>query len=108
VAAGFADVANPPTRRSGFRRWLPLAIPAMRLLGTVSLLLFLGPEWFADDATRGERYALRASIWSLFFYVVLALAAFAAIRRADRDAAWRVAAWAPTVLVLLGVLARFV
>lgn len=103
VAAGFAGVANAPRPIRGFRRWVPLGLPGLMFATFLFTFVQNGSDWVEGDATRAETFVLRYFVWTILLYGVLTVLAVAAIRRADRDRAWRIVAWVPSVLVLLPI-----
>jgi len=99
VGAEFAIEAGPVEKRSGVVRWLPLALPigllVVSIVAALALLTSLGDGW-----TVGDGVALRALLWMAVIAIVLALASFLAIQRADLDRTWRWVAWAGSGAVI--------
>lgn len=99
VAAAFVDEGPPVPSRNGLLRWLPMLLPLSLLTVAVGLLAW-SITWVAGDWTVGERVAQRAYLRSGVFAALLSYGAYFSIRRADRDRAWRWAAWACTGVAL--------
>jgi hypothetical protein len=105
VASQFAPAHEPTRAIRGWRRWSPVLLPLVVLAAGVVLtgsnILYVT----RNGTTRGGSEALRYSI--LYTSVVAALtgATLVAIRKGDRDAGWRRAAWGcaalPAIVVAL-------
>ena len=103
VATGFNDEAAPVRTDRGARRWLPMVLPVAMLALALGVTLVRLVAWWPDGMTAGQGHVLRAYLVIGAVAAALSAAAYAAIRRADTDRAWRVAAWAcsPVAAALL-------
>ena len=100
VGAAFIEETPPASTVTGVRRWLPLVLPAA--LFTIAVA---GAVWTTTDALRTEwTYGRQLAMWwygrTAVIGALLVYAAAFSIRRADRDAAWRLGAWACTGCVV--------
>ena len=107
VGAAFADDTPPVSAITGVRRWLPLVLPvilfALALAGIVwTITLGVRDGWTFGAQLSTWWYGRTAVIGALLVYG----AAFS-IRRADRDATWRWAAWACTGCVVAYLLLEY-
>ena len=103
VATEFNEDAVPVRTDRGARRWLPMVLPVAMLLLALGVIVVSIVAWWPGGMTSGERHAQRAYLRTGLIAAALSYAAYFAIRRADNDVAWRIAAWAcsPFALVLL-------
>jgi hypothetical protein len=99
VAAEFTADGPPIQISTGLLRWSPLLIPLSFLTVAVSFLIW-SITWMFNGWSAGERVAQRAYLQTGVIDALFSYAAYLCIKRADRDRAWRWAAWACTGLVL--------
>jgi hypothetical protein len=100
VAEAFTDESAPRPNRTGILRWLPIVLPVFRLTLAVVFIVW-SLTWVPGGLTRGERAVQRMYVQAAVIGAVLSYAAYFSIGRADRDRAWRWAAWACTGCALL-------
>lgn len=100
VAAGFATDLIPASTVQGVRRWLPALLPTLCFVPAVGLLLW-SLTWVPGGRTLGQEAAQATIIRSTAISLVLLVGALWAIRNADRDPRWRVAAWSCSTLAVL-------
>jgi hypothetical protein len=107
VGVAFAEDPPPVERITGVRRWLPLVLPVGLLV-----IAICGIAWAISTVT-GERWTRGAQL-QMWWYVrtgviaaLLTYGASSAIRRADRDPAWRWGAWACTGSVAMYLLLEY-
>jgi HAAS domain-containing protein len=101
VAEAFTDEGAPRPNRTGMLRWLPMVLPIFLLTVTVVFILWSLIDWVPGGLTRGERVVERVYLRAAVIAAILSYAAYFSIGRADRDRAWRWAAWACTGCALL-------
>lgn len=106
VATQFSPARSPTRSVRGWRRWMPLALPAAVLTIWTGFsawnLLMLRHGW-----TRGLEVALWHTLLPTAVVAVLVAATYVAIQKADRDPAWRRASWLLASLVPFVVLASY-
>jgi HAAS domain-containing protein len=100
VAEAFTDEGAPVRKRTGILRWLPMVLPVFRLALAVALIVW-SLTWVPGGLTGGERVVQRVYLRTGLVAAILSYAAYFSIGRADRDRAWRWAAWACTGCALL-------
>ncbi len=93
--------------RLGVHRWLPLVLPVALLIVAVcgaawTIATVTGQGW-----TRGARLQMWWYVRTGIIAALLAYGASFAIRRADRDPAWRWAAWACTGSVAIYLMIEY-
>lgn len=97
VATQFAPAPSPSLSVRGWRRWMPIVLPAVVLAMGVLLVashLFMLRHGFTD----GLRLALWRTLVPTAVAGSLTAAAYVAVRNGDRDPAWRRVAWLFTAL----------
>jgi hypothetical protein len=99
VAAGFSSESTGLSTVRGARRWLPAVLP-----GVLLILCIAGLLWTLTQTTAGS-LGQHAALWiylrSTTVAAVLFIGAVWAIRNADHDRKWRLAAWSCTAFALL-------
>jgi len=79
-------------RRTGVRGWLPAALPAACLL-LAGVLLMWSLTWLPGGRTLGQEAAQERYVRSAVIALALFVGAVWALRNADREPRWRIAAW---------------
>jgi hypothetical protein len=92
VAMQFSPAPPPSRSVRGWRRWAPMALPAAHFIFGAALLAW-SLSWLAGGLTLGERRAQTSYLIHTAIVGALATGTYVAIRHADRDPAWRRAAW---------------
>lgn len=95
VAAAFTDEGAEVLPSTGFLRWLPMLLPIAMLTATVGALAW-SITFLANGLTVGERTVQLSYLRAAVVPAALTYGAYQSIKRADRDRAWRWAAWACT------------
>ena len=93
VAAAFSDEGPPVPPTTGLVRWLPMLVPLVLLTAAVASSCGASPcTPAARRAANGPSnwLYLRAGV----VFAFLSYGVYQSIKRADRDSAWRWAAWA--------------
>ena len=103
VAEAFTDERARRPNRTGILRWLPMVLPVFRLMLAVAFIAWSLISWVPGGLTRGDRVVLRVYLQAAVIGAVLSHAAYFSIGRADRDRAWRWAAWSCTGFALLTI-----
>lgn len=107
VAEAFTDETPPRANLSGVLRWLPMVLPIVLLATGVGYIAWSLITLVRGDMTVGkgvvQRTYLRTGLITGMIGAILSYAAYLSIGHADRDRAWRWAAWACTAFVLLTV-----
>ncbi len=93
VASAFSTEGPPAPPSSGLLRWLPLLLPIALLAATVVMIVW-STTLYPGRSTRGERTLQLEYLRAGALFALLAAGAWRCIQRADRDRAWRWAAWA--------------
>jgi hypothetical protein len=92
VAMQFSPAPSPSRSVRGWRRWAPLALPAVHLIISVALIAW-SLSWLQGGLTLGEQRLQTSYMIHTAIVAALATGTYVAIRYADRDPAWRRAAW---------------
>jgi hypothetical protein len=93
VAAAFSDDGPPARSRTGLVRWLPMLVPVALLAAAVGVIVW-SITWHPGGSTSGERTFQLSYLRAGIVFALLSYGAHQSIKRADRDGAWRWAAWA--------------
>lgn len=93
VAMQFAPTPAPARSVRGWRRWAPMALPAVMLAVGASLLVW-DLLLVRNGLTDGLKVVLRRSLLYAAGAGALTVATYVTIRNGDRDPTWRRAAWA--------------
>lgn len=93
VAAAFSAEGPPVPPSTGVVRWLPMLLPIALLTASVGLIVW-SITVYPGGSTLGERTAQRLYLRAGVVFALLSYGAYQSIKRADRDRAWRWAAWA--------------
>ena len=105
VAVQFAPAPVPVRSIRGWRRWMPIVLPAVVLV--VALMISVSSLLLLRD---GLTYGLRVVLWRNLRYTAaigaLTAMTYVAVRNGDRDPAWRQAAWALTAVTAVTVAMR--
>ena len=101
VADAFTDEGAPRPNSTGIVRWLPMALPVFVLTFRVAYIVWHLITWVPGGLTRGEHVVLWGYVRAAVIGAIVSYAAYFSIGRADRDRAWRWAAWACTGFALL-------
>jgi hypothetical protein len=101
VATAFIDDSPLAPKITGPRRWLPMLLPLALLAETIGLILWGTITWIPDGWTVGERIVVWHYVRTAVVAGLLSYAARFSIQHADRDRAWRWAAWACTACVVV-------
>jgi hypothetical protein len=105
VGTAFLDDHQQAPKINGPRRWLPMVLPLAVLAESIGLLVWNGITWLPRGLTLGQRIVLWRYLREVVVGCVISYAALLAIRRADRDRAWRWAAWACSTVCVVAYLA---
>jgi hypothetical protein len=100
VGTAFLEDHRQAQKITGARRWLPMLAPLALLADRIGLLLWSSVTWLPSGFTVGERNVLWQYVRAAVVAGLLSYSARFSIRRADRDRAWRGAAWVCTVCVV--------
>lgn len=104
LAMAFSPSPGPTRSVRGWRRWMPLVVPALLFAGGA-----LATAWHLtlarDGVTTGLRIVVGADLRYTAAAGVLTAGAVVAIRRGDRDPSWRWVAWSITAVAVLFALA---
>jgi hypothetical protein len=92
VAMQFSPAPAPSRSVRGWRRWAPMALPAVNLIIGGALIAW-SLSWLPGGLTRGEQRVQTSYGIHMAIVGALATGTYVAIRSADRDPAWRRAAW---------------
>lgn len=93
VAMQFSAAPSPARAIRGWRRWTPVALPAVLLAITVGLTAWHLSALVTGGQTVGGKVVLRSYLVYTAVIGLLAAGTYVAIRQADRDPSWRRAAW---------------
>ncbi|MEI7619520.1 MAG: permease prefix domain 1-containing protein [Actinomycetota bacterium] len=105
VAAGFNDEGEHGSEFTGVRRWLPVLVPVCLFTVRASFLAW-SAVWILDGWTVGERTAQLHYLLGVALMGLLSYGAYVSVKRSQRDATWRWAAWACAGLALGAVALR--
>lgn len=92
VAVQFSPLPSPARSVRSWRRWAPIAVPGVLLAMGVAMTAW-SLAWLSGGLTLGEQVAQRQYFLWTGLGGALTAGTFIAIRRGDRDPAWRIGAW---------------
>ena len=93
VASAFSDEDPPVPPPTGLVRWLPMLVPLVLLTAAVGFIVW-SITLYPGGSTRGERTFQLSYLRAGVVFAFLTYGGYQSIKRADRDGAWRWAAWA--------------
>ena len=105
VAAGFNDEATHGSELTGVRRWLPMLVPLCLFTVRAGFLAW-SAMWIFDGWTIAERTVQLHYLLGVGLMGLLSYGAYVSVKRSQRDAAWRWAAWTCAGLALGAVVLR--